>query len=86
MMSALRRSARLTPSAPAPTKSVPTKSVPKNPYSGWYDPEFVAARAAAEALYPNFTKEYYDELEKSPALHKYRQSVWDAEDSVSKGW
>ena len=101
MMSALRRSARLTPSTPvqtksaptksapmksAPMKSVPTKSVPTNPYAGYHDPELVAARAAAAALYPNYTKEYYEELEKSPALHKYRQSVWDAEASISKGW
>jgi len=82
MMSAFRRSA----SKSVPTKSVPTKSVPTNPYSGWHDPELVAARAAAAALYPDASKEYYAELEKSPALHKYRQSVWDAEASVSKGW
>ena len=70
-------------------QTIPTtpKKVPRTVHEFYHSPELVAARAAAAALYPAYSNEYYDELEKCPALHKWRAAVWAAEwPSISKGW
>jgi len=78
------RPANVTPIKLAP-KVVPTAPVADR--HGWNKPEFVAAREAAEALYPLGSKEYYDELEKCPALQEYRASSWNSlSGSISAGW
>ena len=71
---------------PAPIKEKPTTSAA--PLRSSYDaPAIVAARAAAAALYPVGSKEYYDELDKSPAIQEDRAAFFNRfSGSISKGW
>ena len=47
----------------------------------------IAARIAAAARYPVGSKEYVDELEKSPAIQEDRAAFWNRfSGSVSQGW
>jgi len=100
-MSTPRRSARIAaknaPSTPVKSRSMretPSAPIKENRIQpvvrlqSTYDaPDIVAARLAAAALYPVGSKEYYDELDKSPAIQADRAAFFNRfSGSISKGW
>jgi len=88
------RSKRETPSAPMKENTHVSRSIvtpittkPGSIHEFYHSPALVAARAAAEALYPAYSKEYYNELEKSEALQEWRAAYWNSLPfSISAGW